>query len=71
MIAMMGSTVVPLPNAEESNGGINMEKGKMPAAAREALRQRIAQWNANRLDLFEISEPNEVSILGFKYLVKY
>lgn len=27
---------------------------------RENLRQLIAQWNANRLDLFEISEPNEV-----------
>jgi len=26
----------------------------------DALRQLIAQWNANRLDLFEISEPNEV-----------
>lgn len=28
---------------------------------REALRNVIAQWNANRLDLFELSEPNEVS----------
>ena len=28
---------------------------------RENLRNIIAQWNANRLDLFEISEPNEVS----------
>ncbi|KAK5646541.1 hypothetical protein RI129_005005 [Pyrocoelia pectoralis] len=26
---------------------------------REALRNVIAQWNANRLDLFELSEPNE------------
>lgn len=28
---------------------------------RENLSNIIAQWNANRLDLFEISEPNEVS----------
>lgn len=27
---------------------------------REALRNMIQQWNANRLDLFELSEPNEV-----------
>jgi hypothetical protein len=30
-------------------------------AEREALRGVIQQWNANRLDLFELSEPNEVS----------
>jgi hypothetical protein len=29
---------------------------------RETLRNIIAQWNANRLDLFELSEPNEVSL---------
>lgn len=29
---------------------------------RETLRNVIAQWNANRLDLFELSEPNEVSL---------
>jgi hypothetical protein len=29
---------------------------------REALRGVIQQWNANRLDLFELSEPNEVSL---------
>ncbi|XP_070526326.1 afadin isoform X8 [Cardiocondyla obscurior] len=28
-------------------------------AEREALRGVIQQWNANRLDLFELSEPNE------------
>lgn len=28
---------------------------------REALRSVIQQWNANRLDLFELSEPNEVN----------
>lgn len=28
---------------------------------RTSLRNLIAQWNANRLDLFELSEPNEVS----------
>ena len=32
---------------------------------RENLRNIIAQWNANRLDLFEISEPNEVSHVLF------
>lgn len=26
---------------------------------REALRSVIQQWNANRLDLFELSEPDE------------
>lgn len=31
------------------------------ALEREALRNVINQWNANRLDLFELSEPNEVS----------
>lgn len=30
---------------------------------RENLSNIIAQWNANRLDLFEISEPNEVSFV--------
>lgn len=28
---------------------------------REALRSVIQQWNANRLDLFELSEPDEVN----------
>ena len=28
---------------------------------REALRHIITQWNANRLDLFSLSEPNEVA----------
>lgn len=27
---------------------------------REALRSVIQQWNANRLDLFELSAPDEV-----------
>lgn len=35
--------------------------GDRRALEREALRNVIAQWNANRLDLFELSEPNEVS----------
>lgn len=30
---------------------------------REALRSVIQQWNANRLDLFELSEPDEVRTL--------
>lgn len=29
---------------------------------REALRNMIQQWNANRLDLFALSEPNEVPV---------
>ncbi|KAF5291704.1 hypothetical protein FQR65_LT11397 [Abscondita terminalis] len=33
--------------------------GDRRALEREALRNVIAQWNANRLDLFELSEPNE------------
>lgn len=33
-------------------------------AEREALRGVIQQWNANRLDLFELSEPNEVSTIA-------
>lgn len=35
--------------------------GDRRALEREALRNVIAQWNANRLDLFELSEPNEVN----------
>lgn len=35
--------------------------GDRRALEREALRNVINQWNANRLDLFELSEPNEVS----------
>lgn len=27
---------------------------------RDYLRKLIAEWNASRLDIFEISEPNEV-----------
>lgn len=29
-------------------------------AEREQLRRIILQWNENRLDLFALSEPNEV-----------
>lgn len=29
---------------------------------REAVRSVIQQWNANRLDLFALSEPDEVSV---------
>ena len=38
-----------------------MDKTKV--SDRETLRNIICQWNANRLDLFEISEPNEVRVL--------
>lgn len=37
------------------------------ALEREALRNVINQWNANRLDLFELSMPNEVKLI-FLYL---
>ncbi len=33
---------------------------------REALRSVIQQWNANRLDLFELSEPDEVRVCLYK-----
>ncbi|KAF0758977.1 afadin isoform X4 [Aphis craccivora] len=36
---------------------------------REALRSVIQQWNANRLDLFELSEPNE-GIIKTKISIK-
>jgi len=39
---------------------------------REALRQIIGQWNANRLDLFSLSEPNDVRsflLLYFEHLL--
>lgn len=37
---------------------------------REALRNMIQQWNANRLDLFELSEPNEVTFKTTYYEYK-
>lgn len=40
-------------------------------AEREALRGVIQQWNANRLDLFELSEPNEVSIATVLQTLKF
>ncbi|KAK4298755.1 hypothetical protein Pmani_028931 [Petrolisthes manimaculis] len=40
----------------EDGGGVG---GARRAQERENLRHIIQQWNANRLDLFEISEPNE------------
>ena len=33
----------------------------------EELRNVIKQWNANRLDLFEISAPNEVNSFSLIY----
>lgn len=33
------------------------------AAEREQMRSIIQQWNSDRLDLFELSEPNEVRII--------
>ena len=37
-----------------------MDKNKV--SDREHLKNIIQEWNANRLDLFEISEPNEVRV---------
>ncbi|XP_044743827.1 uncharacterized protein LOC123306030 isoform X1 [Chrysoperla carnea] len=42
-----------------NNGIVTNSNGEKRALEREALRNVIAQWNANRLDLFELSEPNE------------
>lgn len=38
----------------------NMEVIRTRQEEREYLRKLIAEWNASRLDIFEISEPNEV-----------
>lgn len=38
-----------------------MTSNEKRVAEREALRSVIQQWNANRLDLFELSEPDEAS----------
>lgn len=46
-----------------NNGIVTNSTGEKRALEREALRNVIAQWNANRLDLFELSEPNEVFII--------
>jgi hypothetical protein len=40
-----------------------MSPARRPADV-EALRHVITQWNANRLDLFALSMPNEVSASG-------
>ena len=37
-----------------------MEVIRTKQEEREYLRKLIALWNASRLDIFEISEPNEV-----------
>jgi len=34
---------------------------------RHKLAQQIREWNANRLDLFELSEPNEVLLSNLKH----
>lgn len=40
---------------------MKMTANEKRMAEREALRSVIQQWNANRLDLFELSEPDEVN----------
>lgn len=42
------------PNLAKVNGPVP----GMDSRSRETLRTIIAQWNANRLDLFELSEPD-------------
>jgi len=37
----------------------------------EALRHIIAQWNSNRLDLFSLSEPNEVIMLLYIFVLDF
>ncbi|XP_026465640.1 afadin isoform X3 [Ctenocephalides felis] len=41
------------------NSGCTMNANDKRQLEREALRSVIQQWNANRVDLFELSEPNE------------
>ena len=36
---------------------------------REAVRSVIQQWNANRLDLFALSEPDEVFCKSYDFLI--
>lgn len=43
----------------------------MENIAPDQLRQIINQWNINRLDLFELSEPNEVSVKKREVLSKF
>lgn len=47
-------------NSTNATTNANHNSPSKRAKERENLRNIIAQWNANRLDLFEISEPNEV-----------
>ena len=42
---------------------LTMESEKKKWRDRESLRHIIDQWNANRLDLFSLSEHNEVILL--------
>ncbi|GLG95428.1 Afadin [Gryllus bimaculatus] len=57
--------MVPVWRAEQQNNKMSAGAGGAGEAAarkqqeRESLRGVIQQWNANRLDLFELSEPNE------------
>ena len=44
-----------------SGGGGGGDDEERKWRDREALRHIIGQWNANRLDLFSLSEPNEVN----------
>lgn len=44
-----------------------MTTNEKRVAEREALRSVIQQWNANRLDLFELSEPDEASVIRFQF----
>lgn len=41
------------------------------AVERDKLRNIINQWNANRLDIFWLSEPNEVSNRNISNLLSF
>jgi hypothetical protein len=56
---LVAPAMPPLLTPPNSGGMVESAAKKMQE--REALRQVIQQWNANRLDLFELTEPNEVS----------
>lgn len=48
-----------------------MTSNEKRVAEREALRSVIQQWNANRLDLFELSEPDEASVIVVSVSVSF
>ena len=53
----------PYPGPEQGYPPEYVEKMKK-MQDRERLRNMLTAWNANRLDLFELSMPNEVGFLS-------